>query len=422
MPKFAHFSDVHLGFQKTDALKKIEKTVFERAITECIRRQVDFLVIAGDLFHVNIPEMEINVFTFEQFRRLKEAGIPVYAVYGSHDFSPVSKSVIDLLEAAGLVIKVTRQQESQDDSIVLGFLQDKKTGAKITGLPGLKAGKDLAYYERLNHSALEAELGFKIFLFHGGIDELKTQAISETDFMPLSLLPKKFNYYAGGHMHTFVHQQYSDYSHVVYPGTLFAGYHSDLEENAKGQKRGFVLVDFDDKVNKVEFIEIKNAEYEIIEINAENRDAKSVNAELLQKIKNLNPTEKIVIIKIEGQLSTGKTADIDTSLAREELLGYGALEVKISKNKLFSREYNITAAKGQNRDEIETNVFKENIGEIRLKQENLVGDKGVVLAKRLLKELEQPILVNEKKLEYLLRIKKNALEIMGLWLDDSQLN
>ncbi|HXG13793.1 MAG TPA: DNA repair exonuclease [Candidatus Nitrosotenuis sp.] len=422
MPRFAHFADVHLGFQKTQALKKIEKSVFESAISECIGRQVDFVIISGDLFHVNIPEMEVNVFAFEQLRRLKEAGIPAYVVYGSHDFSPVSKSIIDLLEAAGLIVKVTRQQESQNDSIKLGFLSDPKTGAKIVGLPGLKAGKDLTYYEQLDRSSLESEPGFKIFVFHGGLEETKTHATSETDFMPLSLLPKKFNYYAGGHIHAFVHQKYTDYPHVVYPGTLFAGYHSDLEENAKGQKRGFVLVDFSENVNKIEFIEVKNTQYEILEINAENRDAKSVNSELSQKVKSINPEGKIVIIKLEGQLSTGKTTDIETSLLREELINNSAIEVKISKNKLFSREYSITAAKGQNRDEIETNVFKENIGQLRLKQEELGGDKGVLLAKKLLKELEQPILANEKKSEYLARIKKNTMEILGLHLDDSQLN
>ena len=422
MPTFAHLSDVHLGFQKNQALKKIEKQVFEQAVSECIMRKVDLIVVSGDLFHVNIPEMEVNVFAFEQFRRIKESGIPVYVVYGSHDFSPVSKSIIDLLHAAGLIIKVTSVQESNDDSIKLGFVTDSRTGAKIAGLPGLKAGKDLTYYEKLDRHSLESEPGFKIFLFHGGIDELKSRATSETDFMPLSMLPKGFEYYAGGHMHSFLHQKYSEYPHVVYPGTLFAGYHSDLEENAKGARRGFVIVEFGNKIQNVELVEIKNTKYEIIEIDGKNRDAKSVNAELLQKTRDVDSKDKVIIIKLEGELSTGKTADIDTSTIREELADAVALTVNISKNRLSSREYKITEAKGQNKDEIETNVFKENIGEIRLKQEELKGEKGVMLAKKLLKELEQPILVNEKKSEYTSRIRKNALEILGLNLDDSQLN
>jgi hypothetical protein len=195
-----------------------------------------------------------------------------------------------------------------------------------------------------------------------------------------------------------------------------------LEENAKGARRGFVLVEFGNKIQNVELVEIKNTKYEIIEIDGKNRDAKSVNAELLQKTRDVDSKDKVIIIKLEGELSTGKTADIDTSTIREELADAGALTVNISKNRLSSREYKITEAKGQNKDEIETNVFKENIGEIRLKQEELKGEKGVMLAKKLLKELEQPILVNEKKSEYTLRIRKNALEILGLNPNDSQLN
>jgi hypothetical protein len=195
-----------------------------------------------------------------------------------------------------------------------------------------------------------------------------------------------------------------------------------LEENAKGARRGFVLVEFGNKIQNVELVEIKNTKYEIIEIDGENRDAKSVNSELLQKTRGVDSKDRVIIIKLEGELSTGKTADIDTSIIREELANAGAITVNISKNRLSSREYKITEAKGQNKDEIETNVFKENIGEIRLKQEELKGEKGVMLAKKLLKELEQPILVNEKKSEYTSRIRKNALEILGLNLDDSQLN
>ncbi len=99
--KFAHLSDIHLGFQKHEALQKVEQEVFERALDECISRKVDFILIPGDLFHVNIPEMRVQKYAFAKFRQVHQAGIPVYVVYGSHDFSPVSNSVIDLLAEVG---------------------------------------------------------------------------------------------------------------------------------------------------------------------------------------------------------------------------------------------------------------------------------------------------------------------------------
>jgi DNA repair protein SbcD/Mre11 len=412
--KFAHLSDIHLGFQKHESLQKIEQQVFEKCLDECITRKVDFILIPGDLFHVNIPEMRVQKFAFAKFREIHDAGIPIYVVYGSHDFSPVSNSVIDLLAEIGYITKVTKATSHEDNTISLECLVDEKTGAKITGLSGLKVGKDREWYEKLDRESLEAESGFRIFLFHGGISDMKTDSGMDGDQMPLSLLPKGFSYYAGGHMHKFNHQSFEDYSNVVYPGTPFAGYHADLEDNANGQKRGFVLVEFEDTVKSVEFVEIENTSYEIIEVDANNRKAESINQELLEKTKDIDPAEKVVIIKVKGELTTGKTADVDISIVRDNLNERNAMVVNVSKNGLTSKEYSITEAKGANKEEIETNVFSENIGQLRFDYPELLSEQGIKLAKKLLSELGQPVLINEKKNEYVPRIRDNALALLGL--------
>ncbi|MEX2191965.1 MAG: DNA repair exonuclease [Nitrosarchaeum sp.] len=417
--RFAHLSDIHLGFQKHEALQKIEQDVFEKIFDQCIERKVDFILIPGDLFHVNIPEMRVQKFAFAKFRQIYDAGIPVYVVYGSHDFSPVSNSVIDLLAAVGYITKVTKVIESDNGKIVLDFLIDKKTGVKIAGLSGLKVGKDREYYEKLDRDSLEAESGFKIFLFHGGISEMKTESGMDGDNMPLSLLPRNFDYYAGGHMHKFNAQRFDDHPNVVYPGTPFAGYHSDLEDNAKGQKRGFVLVEFEEKINNIEFVVVANTSYKVIEVNAENRIAESVNKELLDKIRDIDPAKQVIIIKVQGEMTKGKTADVDISAIRDELNQKGALVVNINKNQLTSKEYAITEAKGANKEEIETNVFSENIGQLRFEQKNLIGEQGVQLAKKLLAGLVHQKLENEKIADYNSRIKENAFGILGLDSDAS---
>ena len=417
--KFAHLSDVHLGFQKHESLQKIERQVFEKILDQCISLKVDFILIPGDLFHVNIPEMRVQKFAFAKFRQVHDAGIPIYVVYGSHDFSPISNSVIDLLTEIGYITKVVQPTSHDDGQISLKCLVDPKTGVKLTGLTGLKVGKDREWYEKLDRDSLETESGFKIFLFHGGISDMKTDSGMDGDQMPLSLLPKGFSYYAGGHMHKFNHQSFDGYSNVVYPGTPFAGYHADLEDNANGQKRGFVLVEFEDEVKSVDFIEIENTEYEVIEVDANNRKVESVNQELSEKTAEVNAENKVVIIKIQGELMSGKTADVDISIIRDNLNDKNALVVNVSKNQLTSKEYSITEAKGSNKEEIETNIFSENIGQLPFKEKNLIGDLGVALAKKLLAELGQPTLENEKKSDYSLRIKQNALGVLGLKLDDS---
>ena len=412
--KFAHLSDVHLGFQKHESLQKIEQQVFEKILDECITRKVDFILIPGDLFHVNIPEMRVQKFAFAKFRAVHDAGIPIYVVYGSHDFSPVSNSVIDLLAEVGYITKVTDATSHEDGQISLKCLVDPKTGAKITGLSGLKVGKDREWYEKLDRESLEAESGFKIFLFHGGISDMKTDSGMDGDQMPLSLLPRGFSYYAGGHMHKFNHQSFDRYSNVVYPGTPFAGYHADLEDNASGQKRGFVLVEFEDTVKSVDFVEIENTEYEVIEVDANNRKAESVNQELAEKTGDIDVQNKIVIIKIQGELMAGKTADVDVSIVRDNLNNKDALVVNVSKNQLTSKEYSITEAKGSNKEEIETNVFSENIGQLKFDYPELLNESGIKLSSKLLQELGQSKLENEKNNEYIPRIRDSALALLGL--------
>jgi len=412
--KFAHLSDVHLGFQKHESLQKIEQQVFEKILDQCISLKVDFILIPGDLFHVNIPEMRVQKFAFAKFRQVHDAGIPIYVVYGSHDFSPISNSVIDLLTEIGYITKVVQPTSHDDGQISLKCLVDPKTGVKLTGLTGLKVGKDREWYEKLDRDSLETESGFKIFLFHGGISDMKTDSGMDGDQMPLSLLPKGFSYYAGGHMHKFNHQSFEGYSNVVYPGTPFAGYHADLEDNANGQKRGFVLVEFEDEVESVDFVEIENTEYEVIEVDANNRKAESVNQELSEKTAEINVENKVVIIKIQGELMSGKTADVDVSIVRDNLNAKEAIVVKINKNQLTSKEYSITEAKGSNKEEIETNVFSENIGQLKFDYPELLEESGIKLATKLLRELGQSKLENEKNNEYVPRIRDNALALLGL--------
>ena len=415
--KFAHLADTHLGRQKDEKLRIIEKQIFKKTVDTILKNNVEFVLIAGDFFDVNIPDMETQKFTFEQFKKFKNKDIPIYVIYGSHDFSPNSTAVIDLLNSSDFFTKITLA-ENEEDKISLKFFVDPKTGVKITGLPGLKSSRDVTYYEKLDRTPLETETGFKIFMFHGGIKETITDGII-TDTMPVSYLPKNFNYYAGGHMHKFSDGNFPGYSHVVYPGTLFSGHPTDFIDNAKGQQRGFVLVEFEKEVQNVEFVHIPNIEYVLIEIDAQNKKVESVDTELRAKIRDSEVKEKLVIINVKGELSEGKTTEIDFSEIKDELTENGTLSVLINRNQFSSREYNITAAKGSNKEEIVTNVFTENLGQLSLDDKKLLGDNGINIAKSLLEKLGNGKLDNEKEREYEERMTAEAFGVLEIDLDDS---
>ena len=129
--------------------------------------------------------------------------IPVYVVYGSHDYNPGQDSIIDLLEAAKLIIKIYNPK-TVDGKIRLEMHQDKETGVKLAGISGKRGGNEIVYFERLDREYLENQDGLKIFVFHSGIEEFKPDFLKnamDMECIPINLFPKGFDYYAGVQIH-----------------------------------------------------------------------------------------------------------------------------------------------------------------------------------------------------------------------------
>ncbi|MEM4366228.1 MAG: DNA repair exonuclease, partial [Candidatus Woesearchaeota archaeon] len=153
--KFAHLADCHIGGWREPVLRELNNRAFSEAVARCLAEKVDFVLIAGDLFNTSLPALDSLRSAVAGLRELKEAGIPVYAVPGSHDYSPSGRTIVDVLESAGLLVNVVNEEAN--------FVVDKKTGAKLIGLPGWKGGLDQSLFSSIDKSALEAEKGFKIF-------------------------------------------------------------------------------------------------------------------------------------------------------------------------------------------------------------------------------------------------------------------
>ncbi|MGQ9782348.1 MAG: metallophosphoesterase family protein, partial [Nitrososphaeria archaeon] len=212
-----------------------------------MKEKVDFIIISGDLFHVNIPDMGVTNEAVKKMREVRDSGIPIYVIYGSHDYSPNETSMVDVLDSAGLIKKIVKGKV-EEDRLKLEFFVDTKTGAKLCGISARKIGLEKNYFEILDRESLEKERGFKIFAFHSAITELKPDYLVGMESIPVSFLPQDFDYYAGGHIHQHVENKLLGYERIVYPGPLFAGYPRDFELSAKGEKRGFYIVSFDEKV------------------------------------------------------------------------------------------------------------------------------------------------------------------------------
>ncbi|MEX2723093.1 MAG: exonuclease SbcCD subunit D [Candidatus Freyarchaeota archaeon] len=411
--KFAHISDCHLGSNKEPLLKNLELAAFHCALEECIRRKVDFILITGDLFHSNIPDLGVVNSAVKKMKEVVLQDIPIYVIYGSHDYSPNETSIVDILSSAGLFTKVVRG-EIRNEKLTLQFFTDPKTGVKIAGSSARRLGLEKKYFEILDREALEKESGFKIFAFHSGITELKPKSLSPMESIPLSYLPKGFHYYAGGHIHQHVKQRFEGYGLVAYPGTTFAGYPRDMEDSARGEKRGFLIVSFGSDIENVEFVEIPSPEYVLFDYNATGKNSARVNEELTKKCSELSLENKIVLIRVSGEMSGGNTTDIDFTKLRNILTQRGALYVNINRHSLTTREYQTLRPMGEDIGEIERNLFRENIGAVKVSVEPLRGERGAKLATDLLKVLKQSQKGGETKKDYENRVLKQAIDLLKL--------
>ena len=406
--KFAHITDCHLGSWRNPKLRDLNLQAFERSILISIKEQVDFILITGDFFDVNIPQLAPVKKAVEILKRARDSGIPIYMIYGSHDFNTANISMIDILHSAELFIKPTEFQFNSD-SVMLKFFVDMKTGAKITGISGRKVGLDKEIYEKLDKKKLESEDGFKIFLLHRGIQEILPLNMQFRDTLPISLIPKGFDYYGGGHIHKRVEKKI-DNSVIIYPGPLFGSTFQDLEETAKGEKRGFYIISFDKQIFECKFIEIKVAEILYKEIFSLKWSSEKLKDEITKIISELEVKNKIVLIKVKGKL-IGKRSNIDFGKFGLDISKRGAILSFININNLSTDETRSIVVQSKDKFDIEREIFHESIknfqteSTLSIKVKNqinskLTGKPGENISISLLDTLRNEKLENENTSTY----------------------
>jgi DNA repair exonuclease SbcCD nuclease subunit len=427
--KFAHITDCHLGSWRNPKLRDLNLQAFEKSISISIKEQVDFILITGDFFDVNIPQLAPVKRAVEILKQARDSGIAVYMIYGSHDFNTANISMIDILHSAELFIKPTEFQ-TNPNSVILKFFIDKKTGAKITGISGRKVGLDREIYEKLDKKNLEMEDGFKIFLLHKGIQEILPLDMNYRDSLPISLVPKGFDYYGGGHIHKRVEKKI-DGNVIVYPGPLFGSSFQDLEETAKGEKRGFYIISFDKKILDCRFIEISMVAILYKEIVSSKWNSEKLEDEITKNISGLEVKNKIVLIKVKGKL-LGKRSNIDFGKFSLDISNRGALMSFINTNNLSTDETKVIAVHSDNKFDIEREIFHESIKNFqsettlsdRVKKQinsKLTGKTGESISLSLLEILRNEKLENENTSTYDERIFSNAKSIFdeeGYFYDD----
>ncbi|MBD3213447.1 MAG: hypothetical protein GF311_12640 [Candidatus Lokiarchaeota archaeon] len=428
--RFAHISDCHIGGWRKESLNQLGYEAFTKAIDIIIEEELDFVIISGDLYDVSNPKVDAVDLATAQFKRLSDNKIPVYGIMGSHDYSPSDRSMIRPLKSAGLYTDLYIPTPLKEDKLQLEFVVDPDTEIKLTGIRARKRSLEIKDYEKLEKLALEKEPGRKIFVLHTMIEELKPKIHAMMKAGPQSLLPRGFLYYAGGHLHMThptelrirdsITIQKDDPlpERIVYPGCLFPTRFNELEEFKVG---GFCICDLDTNSEDltVTFTPLQIKEIEKITIQADNKSIQQLKTGLEQELKRREIDDKIVIIRIEGELASGKSYELRPAELIADLKKKGAYEVLINKAKL--RSHQTTKIEDDDLDtieEIETRyIYKhsQNIEIEGIKAEDLEQKIHTIIS-----ELGQGLQSGQKKKDYKAAMINSFYKIMNISLKTSE--
>jgi hypothetical protein len=323
MVKFAHLADCHLGSWRQEELQQLNFQSFQKIIERSIQEQVDFILISGDLFDSAYPPIEILKESFSEFKKVKDANIPVYMIAGSHDFSASGKTFLDVLEKAGFCKNVEDWELEEDGRIKLKPCMHENIA--IYGYPGRKSGMEV---EDLSKVYFDEVHPFTIFMIHTTIkDVVGTIPMNSVEKEKLPLA----NYYAMGHIHQIFEASERN-SHYVYPGPTFPNNFQELSDLQSGS---FQLVETDGVNIKTQ--NIKTQIKEVANVELEITNGLTATQQIISELDKLSLRDKIVLLKLKGILTQGKTGDIK----------FNEIEEFVKKKDAFTMLRNISSVKTQ---------------------------------------------------------------------------
>ncbi len=343
--KFIHLGDSHIGnVYKSEQRNEDIKDMFKQLVDAAIGQSVDFIVHSGDLFNEGNPQLSALLFATDQLNRLRQNGIRLFIVPGSHDVGMGEEdSIIELFDRNGLLTNLNSKRyiEKKDDSFVLKGGSYKN--AFICGIGGKRSRVEEEIFKKLKVTGIKNEW-IKIFVFHHTISDLG-EKFKDLD---KESLPAEFDYYAAGHWHGHRGGIVYGKGLVQYPGSLE---YCDEKEIVDNPNRGYYLIDYGEKgINSIEYKLLKTRGKDIIVINADSKKAQDIESEAISKLSDNDG--KLLVIKFEGKLD-GRRADLDVSKIKKAAkdAGYSYSSVNISK--LYDKEDQHIEIKSKDLDSIE---------------------------------------------------------------------
>ncbi len=292
---FSHISDSHLGLIQYGSEERENDVydAFHQAIDISIKDHVDFVIFAGDIFHVPTPSGTAIMHMANALKRLKQNNIDSFFILGEHDISRIRATPVPYVYHNLEFARYIGQGKPvyYKDVLLVGFDKIRKS--------------EMSNYEKKFEeidSIAKQHNGHKILVMHQGITEINKFAaeLNSTD------LPKNFTYYAMGHLHDQFLKKFSQLDGpLAYPGSI----ELTTSEGIKETKKGFYEVDISSKEAKPTWIEL-NIRPQFSTKTTSRNLSKTVDV-IIDENKS-NSKKPIVELKIEGE-------DVESELVQEQI-------------------------------------------------------------------------------------------------------
>lgn len=386
-------SDTHFGYAYGTELQEDSFIQGAEAIQKAIDLNSDVILLAGDIFDSRVPSQDVlaraaeifqkpllaenkNVKLAEMIGKKKEdiselslKGVPVIAIYGTHERRGKGlTNPIQLLEKAGLLINL------HCSCIVLGINGEKLAVHGMSGVPENYARVVLEKW-----APKPVKTAFNIFMFHQSVEQY-VYSDDESAMLKIEDLPRGFELFVDGHIHWNDVTDYKD-SKFMLPGSTISTQMRKIESE---KPKGFYFVEIEKGNFKTNFVKLETPR--ILYYKQINFD-------------NLEPTE--LCEKIEKDLDSIKTSTrkplVRLSLKGTLKKGFESSDVALSKlEQKFKDKFILSIGK----EKITTRELLENksfIEEFRKKQLS-VDELGLEILKNHLREANYSDIENAEEL------------------------
>ncbi|MFM7425195.1 MAG: exonuclease SbcCD subunit D [Elainella sp.] len=367
MPRFLHLADVHLGFDRYDCKERTQDFfyAFQSAIEQyALEPQVDFVLIAGDLFeHRNIQPAILNQAQY-CLEQLKQAGIPVLAIEGNHDNRPYGTKTNWLRYLADWGLLLLLEPGETGDSFYepwngqSGGYIDLDCGVRVLGSSwyGTSAPKAIEQIAAAIRTLPPGPVQ-TVMMFHHGLEGQIARyqgALRYTELLPLK--QAGVDYLALGH----IHKNYEVEGWVFNPGSLEA---NSIEESR--YRRGAYLVELGaDGVRA----ELKQDYYQrsIVRLQLTTRGDETVEdleqqaiqqvEQAIQRVQLQPAKAPVVELRIEGQVGFDRF-ELDVRQLQQQLQQLSQALIFLLKYEVDAVAYATPLSEDANRQQIEREVF-----------------------------------------------------------------